>query len=518
MKKFMRPISIALALCCAVSLFGCKDNGEKKGGDGDLPPIPKDVDIWGPYDETVKIKLAVPSSDIKWPGAITGDNSYKDNRWTRAWKEEFNIEADIMWEAMDSTGAYSTRMNLSIVNGDLPDVIVTSDYSQFVKLQEAGKLRALDEYMDAYCYDYAKKNMTYDNSRGLARGKVGDKLYGLPQGGEDSRTREIYIRADWMKELGLAAPKTMDDVIAIGKKFVDSKKAKYALPLYKQMNNGMGDMQAVANSIGAYPFIWVPDDNGGLQYGSVQPQMKQTLNIYADLLKGGYIDRAFSSLDSATLAAQITGGSIGVLPSDYWIISLPLNTMWNDKMQVDWNIYPITPMSTYKTDNMKIQGTTSATRVICVNKDFKHPEALFKIINFATAKLSDPDKAETEIYHSKDIVVGEKTEKYQFFQMSPLYVFYNDPMTNFNANINVTNAIDKKDKSFLKSPEDKVQYNNLNQWFLSLEAGALPSSTSWTMYKMFYGPNSAYGIYNDYLKSGNYIYDALGGYQTETMS
>ncbi len=51
-------------------------------------------------------------------------------------------------------------------------------------------------------------------------GTVGGKLYGIAVDTVNYMSpRMIMIRADWRKDLGLAAPKSMNDVIAMAKAF-----------------------------------------------------------------------------------------------------------------------------------------------------------------------------------------------------------------------------------------------------------------------------------------------------------
>ncbi|MEG1887255.1 MAG: extracellular solute-binding protein [Oscillospiraceae bacterium] len=516
MTKFRLSASI-LSFLLAFSILGCTAKNSEISTESPVF-IPENVNIWQKYDEPVDLNLCVPASDITWPGAVTGDYSYENNVWTRAWKEDLGINAKVKWEALDATGSYETRLNLAIVSGDLPDIIVTKTFSQFSKLQAAGKLQDIAPYMDAYGSDLFKSNLKKSPDK-TTNTVIGNKLYGLSLGGNDYRTRLIYIRNDWMKKLGLSAPKSMDDVINIGKKFVDAGLAKYALPLYGQVINGMGDIVAVANSMGAYPRIWIEDGKGNLKYGSIQPEIRDTLKLYSDLVRGGYVDKAFSSINSGTLASQITMGYIGVLPSDYWMISWPLNSMWGDadekwQKQVDWEIYPVMPMSTLK-DEMKIQGGQTSSGVVCVNKDYKNPEVLFKVINFALQKLENPKTAELSVFHSK--TMDDKT--YQFFNMSPLYLMFNDPMENYDTQKNVTAAIDNGfDKSYLKTAHDKLQYTPIREMFLGKESGIKMSTTQWVAYKSFYGSSSAFAIYNDYISKNMYQFDKITGYQSSTMT
>ncbi len=507
----------ALSPLLAVTLLAGCGSGESSSivspppassGNGSVTPAPLEApDIWAAYPETVTVKLAVPGKIDEWPG---DDNvSYTDNIWTKSWLAEFNIKTEILWDADDSTNAYETKLNQAIASNQLPDIILTANYSQFAKLQAADRLAPLDDVLNANNYQFFIDNL-YADDVSMEIGRVNGLQYGIPRDAQDYKSREIFIRADWMEELNLADPQTMADVIAIGKAFVDSGKAKYALPLYNKIIDGFGDITAAANSLNAYPRLWF-DRGGTLAYGSIQPEMKEVLALYADLYRNKYIDQAFASVDSGALAEQITSGQLGILPSDFWVVTWPLPSLW-DASQVDWNIYSVMPYEAGNT-NFKIQIPENNGRMVCVNADYKYPEVLMKLLNYAVAKISDPERAETEKYHT--LKVGEKN--YGVFGMSPLYVIRDNPMTNYNSQTNVTNAIDKKDTTYLVSPHDKTQYENIMPYFDATAAGKVPTSAQWSAYKLFYGENSTFGVYNAMINENKYILSASNNYRSETM-
>ena len=466
------------------------------------------VDVWAAYAEPVTVRLAVRTATTQdWPKeAFT---SYSDNVWTRGWEKQFNIRTEIMWEADGSTNAYETKLNLAIASKQLPDLIITDNYSQFASLQAAGLLAPLDEVIEQYGYDQLKQNL-YADGVSMSIGKVGGVQYGIPEGAQSFQSREVFIRADWMKELNLEAPKTMADVIAIGKAFVDAGKAQYALPLYNKVIDGFGDIMAVANSVNAYPRFWYEKD-GKVAYGSVQPEMKQVLSLYADLYKNNYLDKAFASIDAGVLAEQITSGKLGIMLSDFWVVTWPTPTLF-EANQADWNIYSVMP---YTADDpaFKIQAPENNGKMVCVRAGYEHPEVLLKLLNFAVAKTSDPSMAEAETYHTM-VVDGENRT---VFNATPFNVMRDDPMTNYHTAVNVTAAIEKNDESLLVSPHDKTQYSNILPYIASVKAGEVPAVAGWTAYKLFYGEDSCFGVFNKNIAQGKYLISATNSYRPETM-
>lgn len=474
-------------------------------------PLPKDQPWFQPYDEptTVRVAINVNSAQVFPEG-----DSYTNNVWTRALLDELNIKVEGVWEAVGGE-AYETKMNLAIASDDLPDIMVLPQYLQFMKLYNAGKLEDLTPYYEEYAYPYIKENQQKDGGQALGWGVIDGKQMGMPAEGINmQQVRMVWIRADWLEESGLPEPKTLEDVIAIAKAFKDADpENRIGFPFFKVvLGDGMCDMQGVANALGAFPRIWVDDGAGGLKYGTIQPEFKNALQVYADLYAGGYIDPAFTSLDGGKVGEQLTNSQVGVIIGNSWLSSWPLNTLW-DTDKVDWKVYPLL-MSETVGGPVKTQTLDPKGSMVVVRKGYEHPELLFKWLNFSAAKVGDPMYADVYKFHS-DPPGTEKPYGYHMF--NPIYVYYNDPMVNFNTQVNVTAAIDNKDTSYLKTPHDETQYANTMQWFDKTAAGEPVTGADWSAHLSWYGPGSTFAILNKYINDGSLVVSGLTGYMTDTM-
>ena len=468
--------------------------------------------FFGKYDKPVVVKMAIASNAAT---VFPGGDSYRNNVWTRAYKADLNIDIKVMWTAVDATGNYQTKLNLAIASNQLPDIMILKDYSQFERLNNAGKLLDLTKYYKDNSYPFLKDCLNQDGGLAMGWGKINGKQMGIPSSGVNYQTtRMIYIRHDYFVKTGLAKPKTMEDVLEIAKAIKNQDPDnRFALPLTKQVTkDGMCDITGISNSIGAYPGMWVDNGKGGVVYGSVLPKMKKALQTYADLYKQGMLDPAFGSIDGGKAGEQLTQGKIGVIIGNFWLPSWPLNSLFDtSKGTADWDVYPLLKSKT-NTATLKVQTDLPGSGLVVVRKGFSNPEALFKMLNYTTSKLYDPKMAQTEKFHN------DKDHKYNLFSFNPLAgATWGPLMTNFNANPNVTNAIDKKDTSFLKTPEDVGDYPGVKKYMDAIAAGTVPDGNSWYLYKFFYGPNSTFGIQNLYFKNKNYLVSKLGSYQTPEM-
>ncbi len=464
----------------------------------------------GAYDEPVTVRVAIPTN-----AALTfpdGD-SYSENVWTRSLLEDRNIDVEVVWEA-ESGEQYDTKLNLAISSNDLPDILNLSSYSQFKKLNDAGKIQELTQYYEDYASDYIKTNISWD-PQVLDWGTIDGKLMGIPQEGVNyQQVRMIWIREDWLEETGLPEPETIEDVINIAKAFRDADpENRLGLAFGKTvLGDGFCDMTGIANAMGAYPRVWLEDDDGSLIYGTIQPEFKEVLAVYADLYANGYIDQAFASLDGNAVAEQLTSNKIGVIIGNSWIAGWPLSTLY-DTDQVNWLLYPVLPSENLD-GPVKVQTLDPSGKMVAVREGYEHPELLFKWLNYSTAMTAEPETAQPRKFHS---TATDAEEQFDFQMENPLYVYWNDPMLNFNSQPHVTAAIDNDDTSYLTTPHDESQYASTKRYFDKIEAGEPITGADWSAWRSWYGDDSAFGIMNGYFANDNYLVSKLAGYQTDTM-
>ncbi|HEY5562629.1 MAG TPA: extracellular solute-binding protein [Clostridiaceae bacterium] len=504
MNKKPLVLLLALSMVVSTSLSSC---GTKKPttsktnlGNASDGPFTK-------YKEPVTVNIAFMGSDVT-TGRSPKD-TVDDNVWIRSIKEDLNIDIKVLW-TVNGVDNYKTKLNLAIASNALPDIISTSNYTQFDKLLTNDKIEDLTQYYNKYAYPKFKQWYTEDGGIMKSWGTVDGKMMGISNGGVlyDS-TRMVHIRHDWFVKTGLPKPKTMNDVIDIAKAFKADDPTRYGFTMDKTIiGEGEGDLVGFANAFGVYPRTWNKDASGKIIYGSIQPGMKDVLSTVADLYKDKLIDPEFAVKTGMQVAEQLTSGKVGVILGNFWLESWPLPDLYKAK-NVDWDVYPLMPMAS-NTGDFKVQTDPTQGAMITVRKGFAHPEAAFKIMNYEASKLNDPDKADTAKFHSDD--------KYSYFGWGPISLELSPLKVNFDTQVNVTNAIDKNDESYLKTPHDKLQYKAVKAYVDAVAAGTKPDQNDWGMYKFFYGENSTFGVQNTYFKNNSYLSSVIAGYETPEMA
>lgn len=458
-------------------------------------------DPWfGRFEETVTLRVAQSSADE--PGIWT----WEDNEWTREWLERFNIKIELMWNT--GTGEeYNTKFAMAMLTGDLPDYMSVSR-KQFDELHAAGHLKDFTEEYEKNVYPFLKNEIIeVQDAAVLESAFIDGRRYAIPGAAYGTNTRTIMIRRDYREAVGAELPTTIEQVIDLGKKFVDEGLAKYAFVLAQNVTGkGYTDIQAVANAYGAYPGLWVKDAEGKLIYSPTTEGMKKALDVYKDLYDNGYIQPTFATEIDDNITANITNGEVGILPSDFWVATSPLPIVDEKGDVIEWDMVPVVPSET--NNDFHVQGTGSMGDIgyHVINAKCEYPEAVLRLFNHTCAVQSDPDLAEPERFHTK--VEADGTEV-AIHMRNPFPRYWSIPHVNMMTAVAVMDAMNGNLEALDVQPHFQQQYDNVKAYQAAVEAGDKEAiAASWSMYKLFGGEESVFYCFYKNFIAGNYIWDA----------
>lgn len=337
-------------------------------------------DIWEPYAEEVTISTVLPENvAIRWED---GDD-YDNNTWYRAWKERFNVKVVNDWVSND----YSTKLNLTIAEGNLPDVFRVNA-EQLHQLQEADLIWDMTEIFESQASDRLKGYMEAEKET-FETGFIDGKLYGIAQLGVGpiDQPGQLWVRRDWLKETGKEAPETMDEVEDVAREMKNNH-GGYAITETQSLDC----MKIMANGWGVYPGIWVEQEDGTIGYGSVQPGMKTVLETYARWYQEGLIDPEFIITDPDKMFQKCVSGEAGISPFTNWFV-------WGvgpgivEEVGEDgyFDAYGI-PTATGEPTKQSIKFDNLG--YVVVSKKCQHPEAAVRLLNFYAYVQDDTDDTE----------------------------------------------------------------------------------------------------------------------------
>ena len=166
---------------------------------------------YGAYPELVTYTLGQMSgaNDSNLPEG----NTYEDNAYTRYLRKMLNIQNDTIY--MESEDRYDEVVNIIAKDRTLPDVLVVSDRETLKELVENDLVEDLTEVFEN-CTSPRIKEM-YESYGGdlLDAGRFDGKLMAIPETVIDHGPCLMWLRKDWMEELGLEEPKTLEDDLSV---------------------------------------------------------------------------------------------------------------------------------------------------------------------------------------------------------------------------------------------------------------------------------------------------------------
>lgn len=213
-----------------------------------------------------------------------------------------------------AVGQVSEQFNLLLSNRTLPDII---EYSWLTygggpqKAIEDGVIIPLNDVIDQYCPNlkaYLEANPEMDKMVKTDDGTY----YCFPfiRGGDKLLTSTgLMLRQDWLEELNLEVPATIDEWHEVLTAFKEKKGA--AAPFtYLYSSVSLTDNNPFAFAFGAPRNFFVGDD-GKVHYGAIEDGYREYLKTMNQWMAEGLIDVDLATLTGDQVSAKITNGSAG---------------------------------------------------------------------------------------------------------------------------------------------------------------------------------------------------------------
>ena len=451
MKKFL---TLAMGILVALALASCGGGGQKVTGSRETQPVPAG-DWKQPYQTTVNITAVTnQGSDVLYE---RGD-SYSNNPWTRAWKDELNIEVTYDWV---SSVQYEQRLNMAIASGNLPDVF-TCNYKQFRQLLAAGLLQDITEPYQAYTSQRIRDYEKADPDTIKTAMKDG-RLYAIPQYhyGVIDNPRFIWIRKDWYEAAGSPSIKTVEDFENLAKIFIRDH-GGYGLAT----SNTMDELFMTGPMFNTYlPEYWYKDSAGIIKAGITHPETKTALEYWARWYKDGILSQDFANTDYNRMVEDIANGKVGIVPNwQHWGWSPATGSLLavNDSD----NAYMI-PFMFPTVDGSQVMGQVGFpnNQLIVVSKNCTNPAAVMKLISFTDYILFDPDTVLTD---EEFVGFNENQREHVPFPFKAI-----DPSADMTQYEHVSIALKTGDTGVLSTSGMKKKYADSIAWINNHDAGGI---------------------------------------------
>lgn len=391
------PIIGALAISACTST---QNNGNPQ--DGDQKPSPTQNETQTPDNtgaagitpermpEPVELTtFKSVSESAKLPPGDTVEN----NQYTRYLKDKANITFKLLWYASGSN--YDEKMKLSLASNDIPDMLIVKE-DVFKELADAGQLEDLTGIYDQYASQLTKELHATTDNLALKKATYDGKLLGIPNiSVQADSVSMLFIRQDWLDQLNLDPPETVDDVVKIAKAFVEADLAgggntigltgsPNALSVPQKASHH--NYKAIFQAYNAYPTNWIKDASGEVVYGSIQPETKEALGKIREMYADGLIDREFLLRNEPH--EPVISGRAGMFFGPWWSAGVLKDTYTNfpDAEFVPYLIKD----AQGQINNMKMPVSE---RFVIARKGIEHPEAAMVYVNtyVAAERRAEPD-------------------------------------------------------------------------------------------------------------------------------
>lgn len=376
----MKRKMVILSLACLMALSGATGVHAEEN-------LPVDesgaVNPLGKYEDPVTVEIV---QSINPTITMPEGDSATDNYYTRFIKDNMNIDISVKWSA--SSSDYNEKLNLAIAANDIPDILVVNE-QQFRKLAQSDMLEDITDYYDTYACDIIKQNIDSTDGKALENATYDGKLLALPSVQVEADGYVLmWIRQDWLDELGLEAPTTIEELETVAKAFVDNKMGgENTIGIVGPTINGavyntflstnnLNNLDGIFQAYQAYPGYWVQDEEGKAVYGSTTEQTKEALAELNKMYEDGILDQELGVRKDADEAWK--SGKVGILFSPWWHGYNVKDGIANEP-DMEWKAYAA-PLAADGQWYAKLAGVGGSYCV--VRKGYEHPEAAFLLNNY----------------------------------------------------------------------------------------------------------------------------------------
>ena len=287
---------IVMLLLCVCLLFTACTGGkqESSGTVENLDAYPIETDVTLTYFRNPPASLTTMVSN------------YGETNFAKEFTKRTGVNIEYIQPA---SGQLAEAFNLMIASGEYADIMEVNWSSLYAggptKAINDGVIIPLNEYKEYMPALSAilEGNEAYKRQITTDEGQ----LYGFPLIQSSPKlvsTAGPTIRKDWIEELGLKMPETVEDWENMLTAFKEKKGA--AAPLSFNYETGSYYMFTLLEAV---PEMYI--DNGKVKFGPIEPEYKEALETLSRWYKKGLLDKNIVAIDDKMLGSQLLNGETG---------------------------------------------------------------------------------------------------------------------------------------------------------------------------------------------------------------
>lgn len=302
MKK-KRALALLMAMATAATVAGCGKKNEATSSGAKLSPGEVSYPLKDVGDQKLTIWNVLDGGVSQ---VAASENETELTKWLR---EETGINVEFNHPP---AGQADEKFNLMLASGEFPDIMVyalskTKEGAE--TLVKNGYIHRLDkDFLKGYAPNYYKileENKELKKSAMLNDGT----FYGFSHWRENDNMTVysgLMIRQDWLDELGLQSPETIDDWYNVLTAFKEKKGAKAPFTTFGTAPFTAGAFTGAYNTTLNFYVR-----NGKITHGVLDDSFKDFLTCMKKWYDEGLIDSDFASADKEQVDTKMLNGKSG---------------------------------------------------------------------------------------------------------------------------------------------------------------------------------------------------------------
>lgn len=367
-------------------------------------------------------------SKVSYPSVTLPDGQTPDQNVVLDYiRDHYQVDMKLDWQA--EVNEYNNKLSLNIASGSLPDIFYCNDYRTFLQLAQNGLLADLTDIYDANISDTIKGIDASYQGRNFEPVTVDGRIMAIPAGNLDGQQDVLWLRKDWLDNLGLKVPSTVEELEAVLTAFVnddpdgngENDTVGLTVDATKPVagyNHQFG-LEPIFYAFNAYPTYWMEKDNGEVYYGSTGSEMKEALTLLQDWYKKGLIDKQFATrIGSGETEAVFTSGQSGAY---FGAVHANFTDAFTNNPDIEL-IAVNAPLDGSGKYNYVLPSPMSS--MLCISSKCSDPAKAVEIIGIGNDLYRGFDEAANEIFNAANIAASSNGRRAIFPQGSVTYDYF----------------------------------------------------------------------------------------------
>lgn len=305
------------------------------------------------------------------------EGTMEDNRWTE-WINE-NSPVKVNWVPVPRTESVA-KINALFASGEAPDLVWEFGKNFMDNLIQQGVVQPVGDYVEQYSTDYKAYLEEHPELSPYITSSTDGQMYGMTSARTPLSVANhgMWIRKDWLDNLGMEVPTTMDELHEVALRFVTDDPDQ----------NGQDDTFGIAFNYNFYTIMKTmygqPDNNMQVVDGKLEDWVgtqayKDCFSMLKQMYEEGIIDPEFVTDTNYEKQRQnLVTGKAGI-----YMAGWDCQAEWKELKQnvPEAELIPLEPVETAY-GKFGLYQEPPANFMICMNKDAEDPQACMEFLDW----------------------------------------------------------------------------------------------------------------------------------------